>query len=481
MEMTYCAMANAGYDYIWTEMQHNDRDWNQAARMWRTCPHAKAVPGARIAYADEREIQRATDAGALVIVVPTVDTVQEALAARDWTYFPPLGKRSQGGGQGFDAAMWGNVPGGYRSTINDNIVLILMIETLEGVKNAHETAKIPGVDALFAASGDLGNFSGYAQGTPDYERLINIVHDAAVVLLDGDGLREIRLARLFDRLRERRGGLFPRLCLVTDFVGYEALIGSLLRNDFFHFPRALVDVEYQGVHQSVTVRTRQPHHWIRKDNSGRRHLHAPGGLDAVLTPVYSGTFSRWFLEGTDHACVTTLADWQDPDQDFVSAGLALARGAELLVSLVPRRAGAPGASPFEKDGRVVLMEDGEVDPGLDRRLAHGRADVLSLKALFARMGLPWDQAEREEKARAFVSGLRGPPEVVRRAVEEAAVIRQVRTGVDQFIWPYSRLTSGLNTCYWVAAGPRRSGGTIRAKGFMRLGLRLFGGRSATYG
>ncbi len=178
--LTYCAMANAGYDYIWTEMQHNDRDWNQAARMWRTCPHAKAVPGARIAYADEREIQRATDAGALVIVVPTVDTVQEALAARDWTYFPPLGKRSQGGGQGFDAAMWGGVPGGYRATINDNIVLILMIETIEGVKNAHEIAKIPGVDALFAASGDLGNFSGFAQGSPDYERLINIVHDAAI-------------------------------------------------------------------------------------------------------------------------------------------------------------------------------------------------------------------------------------------------------------------------------------------------------------
>ena len=55
-----------------------------------------------------------------------------------------------------------------------------MIETLEGVKNAHEIAKIPGVDALFAASGDLGNFSGYAQGSPDYERLINIVHDAAI-------------------------------------------------------------------------------------------------------------------------------------------------------------------------------------------------------------------------------------------------------------------------------------------------------------
>jgi 2-keto-3-deoxy-L-rhamnonate aldolase RhmA len=76
--------------------------------------------------------------------------------------------------------VYGSVPGGYRQTINDNIVLILMIETLEGAKNAAEIAKVPGVTALFAASGDLGNFSGYAQGSPDYERLINVVHDAAI-------------------------------------------------------------------------------------------------------------------------------------------------------------------------------------------------------------------------------------------------------------------------------------------------------------
>jgi 2-keto-3-deoxy-L-rhamnonate aldolase RhmA len=178
--LTYCAMANAGYDFIWTEMQHDQRDWSQAARMWRTCPHAKAVPGARIAYSDEREIQHATDAGALVIVVPTVDTVEEATQARDWTYFPPLGRRSSGGGQAFSGDMWGSVPGGYRNTANDNIVLILMIETLEGAMNAHEIAKVPGVDAIFAAGGDLANFSGFAQGSPDYERLINIVHDAAI-------------------------------------------------------------------------------------------------------------------------------------------------------------------------------------------------------------------------------------------------------------------------------------------------------------
>jgi len=162
---TYCAMASAGYDFIWTEMQHSPTTWDNAVKAWTSCPRAKAVPGARIAYTDEKEIQQALDGGALVLVVPTVDTVAEAIQARDWAFFPPLGKRSLGGGAAFAPEMWGSVPGGYRNTINDNLVLILMIETLEGLKNADEIAKVPGVSAVFAASSDLGNFSGYQQGS----------------------------------------------------------------------------------------------------------------------------------------------------------------------------------------------------------------------------------------------------------------------------------------------------------------------------
>ena len=174
---TYCAMAAAGYDFIWVEMQHEAISWEQVARFWRTCP-GPAAPGARVAYADEREIQHATDMGAAVIVVPTVDSVEEAQEAVNWTYFPPLGRRSAGGGQGA-SEIWNEVPGGYRQTWNDNVVLILMIETLEGVENSREIARIPGVTGLFAASGDLGNFSGFGEGDPEYEALITEVATAA--------------------------------------------------------------------------------------------------------------------------------------------------------------------------------------------------------------------------------------------------------------------------------------------------------------
>ena len=162
---TYCAMANAGYDFIWTEMQHEPSTWRDVADAWKSCPRAKAVPGVRVAYTDEREIQRALDAGALVLVVPTVDTVEEAREVVNWAYFPPLGRRSLGGGAAFHPDMWGAVPGGYRNTINDNLVLILMIETLEGLKNAEEIAKVPGVHAVFAASSDIGNFAGDRKST----------------------------------------------------------------------------------------------------------------------------------------------------------------------------------------------------------------------------------------------------------------------------------------------------------------------------
>ena len=175
---TYCAMASAGYDFIWVEMQHEAISWEQVARLWRTCP-GPAAPGVRVAYADEREIQHATDMGSLVIVVPTIDTVEEAQAAINWTYFPPIGRRSSGGGQG-PSALWNGVPGGYRQTWNDNVVLLLMIETLEGVENAREIAKLPGVTGLFAASGDLGNFSGFGQGDAEYEALITEVETAAL-------------------------------------------------------------------------------------------------------------------------------------------------------------------------------------------------------------------------------------------------------------------------------------------------------------
>src|SRR5215467_6561525 len=171
----YCAMANAGYDFLWIEMQHSPLTFEDVARMIWACRGAAAMPFVRVPDATESDIQKATDIGALGIIVPTVDTVEKAQAAVKWAKYPPEGRRSQGNGQ--YGALWGS---DYRQTANDNMVVVIMIETPIGVENAEKIASVPGIDVIFAASTDLGNFSGHKQGEMEYEALVTRIHDVTL-------------------------------------------------------------------------------------------------------------------------------------------------------------------------------------------------------------------------------------------------------------------------------------------------------------
>ncbi len=164
----YCAMANAGYDFIWIEMQHSHLNYTDVARMIWACKDAPAIPFIRVPDATEGDIQKATDIGALGIIVPMVDTAEKMENAVKFAHYPPLGRRSQGGGQ--YGAIWGR---DYRQTANENIMIIAMIETPEGVAAADEIAAVEGVDIVFIASSDLSSFTGRRQGDPVYESLVD--------------------------------------------------------------------------------------------------------------------------------------------------------------------------------------------------------------------------------------------------------------------------------------------------------------------
>jgi 2-keto-3-deoxy-L-rhamnonate aldolase RhmA len=171
----YCAVANAGYDFTWIEMQHSPLTFEDVGRMIWACRGSSAMPFIRVPDATEGEIQKATDLGALGIIVPTVDTVEKAEAAVKWAKYPPVGRRSQGNGQ--YGALYGS---DYRQTANDNMVVVIMIETPIGVENAEKIASVPGIDVIFAASTDLGNFSGHKQGEKEYESLVTRIHDVTL-------------------------------------------------------------------------------------------------------------------------------------------------------------------------------------------------------------------------------------------------------------------------------------------------------------
>ena len=172
---TYCAMANSGFDFLWIEMQHSPMTFQDVAHMIMACKGAPAMPFIRVPDATEGDIQKAVDMGAAGIIIPMVEDIQKVHNAIKFAKYPPIGKRSQGGGQ--YGAMWG---ADYRQIANDNVMIVAMIESPAGVKIADEIATTPGVDVVFVASTDLSSFSGYKQGDPQYEALVDTIKAATL-------------------------------------------------------------------------------------------------------------------------------------------------------------------------------------------------------------------------------------------------------------------------------------------------------------
>ncbi len=171
----YCEIAKH-FDYIWFEMQHSTMSYDEVRRMLLACPGVGAAPMLRMSDAFESSIQKATDLGALGIIVPTVDDALEARDTARFSRYPPFGRRSAGGGS--YNQVWPGI--NYRATINDNMLVTVMIETLEGVANAEEIAATHGVDVIILGNNDLSQFSGWNQNDPRYQDAIIKVHDAAL-------------------------------------------------------------------------------------------------------------------------------------------------------------------------------------------------------------------------------------------------------------------------------------------------------------
>jgi 4-hydroxy-2-oxoheptanedioate aldolase len=171
----YCAVANAGFDFVWIEMQHSPLTFADSARMIWACRDAPAIPFIRVPSATEGDIQKAADIGALGIIVPMVDDMDEIRDAVTYAHYPPFGKRSQGGGQ--YRALYGD---DYRAAANENIMVVAMIEQPAGVEIVEQVANLEGVDVVFVASSDLGSFTGLPQGNREYEALVTQVKDATL-------------------------------------------------------------------------------------------------------------------------------------------------------------------------------------------------------------------------------------------------------------------------------------------------------------
>jgi 4-hydroxy-2-oxoheptanedioate aldolase len=146
-------MARIGFPWLTVDLEHSPIDWSEAGVLFGAIADAGCVPLARVPRGDHDLIKRVLDAGAFGIVVPMVDTVQQAKDAIAAAKYPPQGNRSVGGT--LHALNFGASSGDYYKHANDEVIVILQTESPRGVENAEEIYSLPGVDAIFVGPNDL--------------------------------------------------------------------------------------------------------------------------------------------------------------------------------------------------------------------------------------------------------------------------------------------------------------------------------------
>ena len=146
-------LARLGFDWLTLDIEHSAIDWSQAAMIFAAVADAGGVPLARVPEGSHHYIKRVLDAGAWGIVVPMVDTVEQAKTAIAAAKYPPVGNRSVGGGM--HSMNFGATSAEYYARANDEILVVLQTESPRGVANAEAIYSLPGCDAIFIGPNDL--------------------------------------------------------------------------------------------------------------------------------------------------------------------------------------------------------------------------------------------------------------------------------------------------------------------------------------
>lgn len=174
-------MARVGFPWLTVDLEHSPIDWQTASLMFAAIADSGCVPLARVPRGDHDLIKRVLDGGAMGIVVPMVNTVDEAKLAIAAAKYPPTGNRSIGGS--IPALNFQATAGDYYAHANDEILVVLQTESPEGVDNAPEIYALPGVDAIFVGPNDLfwqmKSASGDEPSPEDFEAMLQRILTAA--------------------------------------------------------------------------------------------------------------------------------------------------------------------------------------------------------------------------------------------------------------------------------------------------------------
>jgi len=145
-------MADFGMDWLLIDTEHGPASGERVEDLVRAMQRTGVTPFVRVARNDPALIKQALDRGAFGVLVPLVNTVEDARAAVAAARYPPEGIR---GVAGTRANRYGADLPEYFSAWNREVLIAVQIETTEAVRNVEAIAAVPGIDVLYIGPNDL--------------------------------------------------------------------------------------------------------------------------------------------------------------------------------------------------------------------------------------------------------------------------------------------------------------------------------------
>jgi 4-hydroxy-2-oxoheptanedioate aldolase len=159
-------VVRTGWDWLTVDTEHNAIGIETAADSFAAVADAGGIALARVPSNRHDHIKRVLDTGAHGVVVPMVNTRQEALEAVSACLYPPAGTRSVGGAA--HALNFGAAPADYYAQANDQILVILQCEHIQAVRDFDAVYSVPGIDAVFVGPNDLAASMRGPDGKPPH-------------------------------------------------------------------------------------------------------------------------------------------------------------------------------------------------------------------------------------------------------------------------------------------------------------------------
>ena len=170
---------NAGAEFVLYDMEHSGLGFETLKTQVAHCRGLDIAPMARVPRSDYHFLARALDVGATGIMVPMVESAEQAQAIASACRYPPQGRRGAAFGFAHDEYTSGS-PVEKIEAANQNILVIAQIETAQGLDAVEDIAGVDGIDVLWLGHFDMTNFMGIPGQFqhPDYVRAIRRIVEA---------------------------------------------------------------------------------------------------------------------------------------------------------------------------------------------------------------------------------------------------------------------------------------------------------------